>query len=235
VKVLAVGAHPDDLEIMCAGTLARYQRSGHDVVMAHLCNGDKGSFTDEPEHVATVREQEARAAAAVLGARHINAGIPDGEVLGADRAHRDIVVDIIRDVRPDLILTHWPDDYMCDHNETSKLVFDASFLATEAARRTAFANYETVTPIYYFEPVAGLRFVPTEYVDISDCLEQKLAAFDCHRSQADFLDDVGHAAPMREQIEIAARYRGMQSGVRYAEGFRPCQVALRGTTRRLLP
>lgn len=235
MNILAISAHPDDLEIFIGGTLAKYRAAGHCVTMAHLCNGDKGSFTLDPAEIGAIRHEEAEAGAAVIGASHINGQIPDGEVLASDRDHREIVVDIIRQTRPDLILTHPPDDYMVDHTETSKLVFDASFLATEAARKSRYENFETITPIYYFDAMAGYGFVPSEYVDITDVIDTKLQMFDQHVSQAPYLDEVGHSASMREQIEILAKFRGMQSGVRYAEAFRPCQTALRGTTTRLLP
>lgn len=235
MKVLAIAAHPDDLEIFIGGTLAKYRAAGHSVTMAHLCNGDKGSFTLEPEVIGAIRHEEAQDAAAVIGAHHFNGQIPDGEVLASDREHREIVVDLIRQAQPDLILTHAPDDYMVDHNETSKLVFDASFLATEAARKTTNPNFELITPIYYFDAMAGLGFAPTEFVDITDQYDTKLAMYDKHVSQEPYLDEVGHSASMRQQIEIVAKFRGLQSGVKYAEAFRPCQAALRGTTKRLLP
>ncbi len=235
MNILAIGAHPDDLEIFIGGTLARYVADGHNVTMAHLCNGDKGSFTLAPAEIGAIRHDEAQAAAKIIGATHINGQIPDGELLASDREHREIVVDIVRQVKPDLILTHPPDDYMVDHNETSKLVFDASFLAMEAGRKTLYERVATITPIYFFDSMAGHGFIPTEYVDITEVFETKLQMFDEHASQAPYLDDVGHAASMREQIDILAQFRGMQSGVRYAEAFRPCQTALRGTTTRLLP
>ena len=131
MRVLAVGAHPDDLEILCGGTLARFVAEGHDVddvqrdareprqLRAHLGRRSPRSAS-----------QRRAGAAEIAGPTHATLGISDGEVNAADPAQRRAVVDLVRDVRPDLIITHAPNDYMADHNEVSRLVFDCSFHAT---------------------------------------------------------------------------------------------------------
>jgi N-acetylglucosamine malate deacetylase 1 len=234
VRVLAIGAHPDDLEILCGGTLARYVAEGHEVVMAMVANGDLGSFVHARGEIAGLRAEEARASAGVAGAEHIGLGISDGEVNAASPEHRRMVIDLIRDVGPDVILTHAPNDYMTDHNETSKLVFDTSFLATLPLLETTRPHHGVVTPLIYMDTVSGLQFDPTEYVDISDHLETKLAMLGEHRTQLDWLRD-HDGVDMLEQLRTVARFRGLQCGVEYAEAFRPCNVWLRATTKRLLP
>src|SRR5438874_4084539 len=88
MRVLAVGAHPDDLEILCGGTLARFVREGHEVVMCHATLGNRGSFVHTSEEIGRIRREEARAAAAVAGAESVTLGLTDGEVNAADPEQR---------------------------------------------------------------------------------------------------------------------------------------------------
>lgn len=234
MRVLAVGAHPDDLEILCGGTLARFVREGHEVVMCHAAKGDKGSFVHTSEEIARIRGAEARRAAEVAGAQYATLGFSDGEINAADVEQQHAVVELVREVRPDLILTHSPGDYHSDHNETSRLVFDCSFHATLPLYVTDRPHGDTVAPIYYTETIAGVGFDPTEYVDVTDVIDVKAAMLEAHESQLTWLRD-HDGVDIVEQMKAGARFRGVQCGVRYAEGFVPCRVWLRGTTRRLLP
>jgi N-acetylglucosamine malate deacetylase 1 len=234
LRVLAVGAHPDDLEILCGGTLARFCRDGHDVVMCHATSGDRGSYVGTSEEVAAVRGSEARRAAEICGAEHATLGLHDGEVNAADPGQRRLVIDLVREARPDLILTHHPGDYMSDHNEIARLVFDCSFHATLPLLETDRPHHGTVTPIYYMDTVMGLGFQPTEYVDVSDVIQTKTSMLEAHQSQLVWLRD-HDGVDIVEQMRAAARFRGLQCGVQFAEGFIPCLTWLRGTTRRLLP
>ena len=85
MRVLAVGAHPDDLEILCGGTLARFVQEGHEVVMCHATRGDRGSFVHTSEEIARIRGAEARRAAEICGAEYATLGFSDGEINAADR------------------------------------------------------------------------------------------------------------------------------------------------------
>src|SRR5581483_804073 len=109
-----------------------------------------------------IRTREARAAAAVAGAEHATLGFSDSEINASDPDQRRAVVDLVRDARPDLIITHYPSDYMSDHNELSRLVFDCSFHATLPLFETGKPHHPLVTPIYYMETVMGIGFLPTE-------------------------------------------------------------------------
>jgi LmbE family N-acetylglucosaminyl deacetylase len=140
----------------------------------------------------------------------------------------------VRDARPDLIVTHAPGDYMGDHNEASKLVFECSFYATFKNLETDRERHHTVTPIYYMDTIAGLGFVPTEYVDITGVIDVKASMLEAHQTQLVWLRD-HDGVDIVEEMRTAARYRGQQCGVRYAEGFVQCLTWLRGTTTRLLP
>ena len=82
MRVMAIGAHPDDLEILCAGTLARYAAEGHAVTMCHVARGDRGSYQHTRDEIATIRDLEARAAAALIDADYQALGIADGEYDG---------------------------------------------------------------------------------------------------------------------------------------------------------
>jgi LmbE family N-acetylglucosaminyl deacetylase len=234
MRVLGVGAHPDDLEILCGGTLARYVQEGHEVVMCHATRGDRGSFVHTSEEIARIRDAEARRAAEIAGAEHVTLGLSDGEVLAADREQQRLVIDLVRDTRPDLIVTHHPADYMGDHNEVSKLVFECSFYATLPLFETGKPHHSLVTPIYYMETVMGVGFLPTEFVDVSGVIQTKVAMLEAHESQLSWLREHDQV-DIVEQMKTTTRFRGQQCGVEYAEGFAPCLTWLRGTTRRLLP
>jgi LmbE family N-acetylglucosaminyl deacetylase len=234
VRVLAVGAHPDDLEILCAGTLARYAREGHEVWMCHATTGDMGSLVLGRKEISRVRLKEACRSAQIIRAAHRCLGLGDGEVNAADPEQKRLLVDLVREARPDVIITHAPNDYMGDHNETSKLVFECSFYATFKNLETERPRHEAVTPIFYMDTIAGLGFVPTEYVDITESIETKAQMLEAHQSQLAWLRD-HDGVDIVEEMRTAARYRGQQCGVRYAEGFVQCLTWLRGTTRRLLP
>jgi len=234
VRVLAVGAHPDDLEILCGGTLARFVQEGHEVVMCHAARGDRGSFVHSSEEIARIRGAEARRAAEICGAEYATLGFSDGEINAADRSQQHAVVDLVRDARPDLILTHSQGDYMGDHNEIAKLVFECSFYATLPLYETGKPHHSSVTPIYHIETIMGLGFQPTEFVDITATIETKVAMLEAHESQLTWLRD-HDGVDIVEQMRTTSRFRGQQCGVAYAEGFVPCSTWLRGTTRRLLP
>ena len=234
MKVLAVGAHPDDLEILCGGTLARFVNEGHEVVMCHATLGDRGSFVHTSEEIAAIRSRESKRAAEICGAEEATLGLHDSEVNAADPEQRRLVIDLVRDARPDLIITHSPHDYMSDHNEISKLVFDCSFHATLPLFETGKPHHDTVTPIYYMETIMGVGFQPTEYVDVTDVIDTKTAMLEAHESQLSWLRD-HDGVDVVEEMRAATRFRGLQCGVRYAEGFVPCRTWLRGTTKRLLP
>jgi LmbE family N-acetylglucosaminyl deacetylase len=234
MRVLAVGAHPDDLEILCGGTLARFVQEGHEVAMCHMTLGNRGSFEHTTEEIAEIRLREARRAAAIAGADHVTLGLTDAEVDAGDADQRAAVVELVREVRPDLIITHSTNDYMSDHNETSKLVFDCSFHATLPLLRTGTSHHDTVTPIYFMDTVMGLGFQPTDYVDVTSTIETKVAMLEAHESQLTWLRD-HDGIDVVEQMRAATRFRGLQCRAQYAEGFTPCLTWLRATTRRLLP
>ena len=234
MRVLAVGAHPDDLEILCGGTLTRFVEEGHEVVMCHATRGNRGSYIHTSDEIARIRSGEARRAAETAGSEYATLGFSDGEIDASDPAQRRAVVDLVREARPELIITHYPADYMSDHNEISKLVFDVSFHATLPLFETAKPHHDVVAPIYYMDTLMGIGFQPTEYVDVSGVIETKVAMLEAHASQVTWLRD-HDGVDIVEQMKTTTRFRGQQCGVEYAEGFAPCLTWLRTRPRRLLP
>ena len=240
MRVLAIGAHPDDIEIACSGTLAKCVKRGDTVIVCHVSTGNLGHVIIPPDELTVIRANEARKAGAMAGIEVICAGFNDLDIYDNNKEARDRIVDVIRYANPDVIITHNPDDYMPDHTAVSRLVFDASFAATLpnypyeprfSDKNGAPAN---MVPIYYMDTLAGVNFVPTEFVDISDVIDLKLEMLECHASQLVWMRE-HDGIDFADMVKTCSRYRGYQCGADYAEGFRPCQVYLKGTTQRLLP
>lgn len=233
MTVLAVGAHPDDLEILCGGTLARYAREGCRVIMAHVLNGDKGHYTMNSRRLAAIRRREAQAAGRLIDAQVIGLDLPDGELFST-LAVRKIMMDLVRKTRPDIIVTHAPTDYMSDHTVTSQVTCDASFYAASPLFKTRQAAHSKIAPIVFMDTLAGIDFQPAEYVDISKTFQVKMDMLSCHQSQLKWLKE-HDGIDMLEMIETIARFRGLQCGVRYAEAFGIYKAWGRNVTARLLP
>lgn len=234
MRVLAIGCHPDDIEIGCAGTLARYKNEGHDVIICHVANGNMGHKVIMPDELRKIRTVEAQASGSLIGAEVITCDIGDLLVYNQDKSQRDKVIDVIRYAQPDVIITHGPDDYMPDHVAVSKLVFDASFTATLPHYETKNVCYENLTPIYYMDHIAGVNFNPTEYVDITETLEIKIAMLEKHVSQIKWMRDHDNI-DFAEFVCTCARFRGLQCGVKYAEAFTQCYAWPKIKPQRLLP
>ena len=234
MKVLAIGCHPDDVEIACAGTLAKCVKRGDKVIVCHVSSGNLGHVVIPPDELRVIRAKEAKKAGSLAGIEVISAGFDDLEIFDNGKEARDVLVDVIRYANPDMIITHNPDDYMPDHTAVSRLVFDASFAATLPNYPSKTKKAAKLVPIYYMETLAGVNFVPTEYVDISDYIDLKLKMLCCHESQVVWMKD-HDGIDFPDMVKTCSRYRGYQCGAAYAEGFRMCQVYLKGTTKRLLP
>jgi len=233
--VLAIGCHPDDLEIGCGGTLALYAKNGHEVYMCHVANGDKGHAVIMPKELGEIRTIEAETSGAVLGAKKVfNINAPDLLVDSHDEEQVNAVVEVIRTVRPDVIITHSPNDYMRDHVETSKLVFNASFSSSIPHYETRSNPHSLIVPLYYMDTLAGVGFLPEEYTDITDTLEIKLKALEKHESQLKWMRD-HDGIDFLDFVRTVSKFRGLQCGVKYAEGFRLCKSWPRISTKRLLP
>jgi len=235
MRVLAIGCHPDDLEIGCGGTLAKYAEQGNDVFMCHIANGNMGHRIIMPEELAARRTAEAERAGAVLGAREVfNIDIPDLTVSSDNIETVKKVIEVIRYVKPDVIITHSPEDYMRDHLETGKIVFDASFSSSVPHFGNQDDFYEKIVPLYYMDTLAGVGFLPEEYVDVTGTIEKKLEAVNEHESQVKWMKD-HDGIDFLDFVRTVSKFRGLQCGAEYAEGFRLCRTWPRQTTKRLLP
>lgn len=233
MRVLAVGAHPDDLEILCAGTLAKFARRGDTVVMCYATNGNQGHFVIMPDELARIRHAEAQRATQVIGADFLWLDLPD-QLVEEDMPTRLKFIEMVRQARPDLVITHYPDDYIMDHQRVSRLVFEATFVATVAHVETGSPHHTKIPPIYYMDTLAGVDFLPEEYVDISDTLEIKKQMLSQHQSQVQWLQE-HDKIDILEFMQTVARFRGLQAGATYAEGFRRLRAWGRVTCERLLP
>lgn len=238
MNILAIGAHPDDIETSCGGTLAKYAKMGHKVFTATATNGNIGSSTLSMEEIAAIRKEEAKRAAAHIGAEYICLDYDD-EMFFEDKAARHAFIDLVRYCKADIILTHNPEDYNPDHELTSKIINDIAVMIPIEKIKTKSPAYDKIPIIAYFEPVNGLGFVPTEYVDITDTMEIKMAMCREHRSQVSWMQDnykdTMSGKDFFEDYYTIARYRGIQCGVQYAEGFRMANDAFRVVPFRVLP
>jgi len=241
MNILAIGCHPDDVEIACAGTLAKCVKRGDKVIVCHVSTGNLGHVVIPPDELAVIRANEAKKAGSLAGIEVICAGFNDLAIYDNNKEARDKIVDVIRYADPDVIITHNPDDYMPDHTAVSRLVFDASFTAT----LPNYTDYPHVyssengapaklVPIYYMDTLAGVNFNPTEYVDISDVIDLKIEMLECHESQLVWMRE-HDGIDFADMVKTCSRYRGYQCGAEYAEGFRQCQAYLKGTYKRYLP
>ena len=235
MNVLAICAHPDDAEIWCGGTLAKYAKRGDKVTIAIATYGEVGSITLPKQEIAEIRRKESIEAAKVIGAELIWMGYPD-EFLFDTADTRLSFIEAMRASQADVVLTHWPDDlYNPDHTITGQVANDVAIMTTVPNIVTQSPPLAKIPIVYFIESVAGLGFQPEEYVDITDVLEEKKLMLSKHESQiGDWLQDQ-YGSNAMEMIEVIARFRGIQSGVRYAEGFIRAKAYPRNITGSLLP
>jgi LmbE family N-acetylglucosaminyl deacetylase len=218
LRVLAIGAHPDDLELLCAGTLAKYAQRGDHVTMAVAMSGDCGSASLPKQEIAAIRGSEARASAALLGAEFLSmANYSDGFLFSTEQTRLDFL-NVIRQARPDVILTHSPNDYHPDHRMTAQIVCDVRIMITVPNIETEAPPCKTLPEIYFFDTMAGIDFVPQHYVDISSTFDMKKQMLACHKSQSSWLEDQYNMTSL-DFIDCVGRFRGLQCGVPYAECF----------------
>jgi LmbE family N-acetylglucosaminyl deacetylase len=235
MNILCVVAHPDDVEILCAGTMIRYAQQGHQVTLAVFTSGSMGDAVIEPEKLALIREKETRDAAAIIGAKVIWGGVMDEHVF-PNAEQRSLMIDILREADPDVIFTHSANDYHPDHRYVGQLVFDAYFqkglphIPGQSFPACRFSQSQ----LYYLDNLGGIDFLPTEYVDISGVFEIKKEMLACHKSQFEAMKHLANTQ-LFDLIEVQSRFRGMAAGCRYAEGFTRLDAFQRGLTKRILP
>jgi LmbE family N-acetylglucosaminyl deacetylase len=224
---LAVFCHPDDIEFVAAGTLLQLRAAGWDIHYMNVASGNLGTSTMAPEEARTVRLAESQRAAAALGARW-HAGLCDDlEVVYSVPLVRRLTA-VVRDVSPDILLTHAPVDYMEDHMNTARLAVTAAFARgmpnfASAPECAAIARDVTVyhaQPHLNREPL-GQRVVPTHFVDVTGVMDGKRAALAAHASQQQWLDTSQAMSSYVQTMEDLGREVGQMSGrFAFAEGWR---------------
>lgn len=223
--VLAIHAHPDDIETLCAGTLAVLAAAGHQVRIATVTGGDLGSTVTAPHETSAIRQAEAARAAALIGAEYRCGGVPDLGVFNDDPTRRR-VTELIRWAQAEVVITASPADYHPDHEAVSQLVRDACFAASVPNYATGEAALLAAIPhLYFMDPIGGrdregVWTDPDFGADVAAVFETKRAMLACHVSQDAWVarqhDIPDHLASM----ERWTRRRARDFGAELAEGFR---------------
>lgn len=234
MNVLAIGAHPDDIELYCAGTLARYAAAGHKVAMAVICDGATGVRGLPLDEAARLRELESLRSASLIGAESYHLRYPDHQI-PADDVPLLRITDLIRRADPSVIITHDPSDCFIDHQYTTRLVEEAVCLAVQPNVQTESPPASVHPVLFYMDTVTGLAFQPSDFVDVTPVFDVKRRMLECHQSQIQPVLDDSDEPIIMELMEISARFRGIQCAVRYAEAFRQQLKYDRSMTWRLLP
>lgn len=226
-RVLALFAHPDDAELLCGGTLALLAELGWRVHVAAMSPGDLGSATLDREAIAAIRREEGRRAAALLkGAWHCLEARDLSIFLGDELCRRAAA--LIREVAPDLVLTHSPTDYLADHEETARIVAHACFAAPARLYATDGDAPPTaaIAPLYYADPIEqvdrfGAPVAASLVVDVEAIWPAKELLLQAHLSQREWLKQQHGADDPTALARRWATVRGATAGLALGEGFRP--------------
>jgi len=202
LKIIVAGAHPDDPESGCGGTMALLSAEGHDVISAYLTRGEAGIPGKSYEEAAQIRTDEALKACKILNVRSEFLGQIDGNCEITGKRYTEIN-NFVKHENPDIVFTHWPVDSHRDHRICSNLFYDA------------WINMGRKFSLFYFEVDAGIQtqnFLPSNYINISPVKKQKIAACRAHVSQnpEDFYENV--------HVKME-RFRGLEFNCEFAEAF----------------
>jgi N-acetylglucosamine malate deacetylase 1 len=226
-SAIAIAAHPDDIEFLMSGTLMLLRAADYEIHYWNLANGCCGSSKYDAATIARIRREEAYAAARAIGATFHESICNDLEIF-YDRQNLARVASVIREVAPEIVLTHSPVDYMEDHTNACRLAVTAAFargmpnFATDPPRP---AISDTVT-VYHAQPYShrdplGNVIEPTLVVDTTDLIEQKKKMLSKHASQKQWLDESqGLNSYLDTMAELDAEVGRMSSIFKYAEGWR---------------
>ena len=223
---IAIAAHPDDIEFMMAGTLLRLKEAGYEIHYMNIANGSLGSATMDREETAATRRKEAMDAARLLGAAYHESLCDDLEVF-YNSALLTGVVEVIREVEPEIVLTHGPYDYMEDHVNAGRLVVSAAFCRGMRNFKCAPSAKPVNRPVAVYHAMPHSitdqldRPVKADfYVDIADQMTQKRQALACHKSQKEWLDVSQGLNAYLDEMDKRAVVFGRESGVfKFAEGW----------------
>lgn len=223
----AIAAHPDDIEFFMSGTLLLLKDAGYEIHYMNVANGCCGTTQYDVETIARMRREEAIAATELVGAV-FHESICDDLGIFYDKPTLAKVASVMRDVAPEIVLTHAPSDYMEDHMNTSRLAVTGAFTR-------GMPNFTVDPPldpvegnvtVYHAQPFSHrtpLRELvePDVYVDVSDVVERKVAMLACHKSQKQWLDESqGHDSYLETLRELDRECGRMSGKFEYAEGWR---------------
>jgi len=203
MNILAIGAHPDDIEYGCGGTLLKYSRKGENIYLLVMTKGESGG---EP----AIREKEQEKAGKILKAVKIFWGGFEDTRLLVEKSVISFIDKVIYEVNPDEAYVNYFDDTHQDHRALAQAVM---------------ASTRYVKRVFFYEDYTSSNFEPDIFVDIADVLEEKVKLLGAHQSQINKSYPTG--LDTIESIRAIANYRGFQGKVKYAEGFKACRY-LRG-------
>ncbi len=200
MNILAIGAHPDDIEYGCAGTMIKYAERGHHIFLMVLTSGQEGGSTE-------IRQQEQEAAAEIMKVQKVFWGDYHDTQLPLNKELVEKIEEVLGEVKPDLILVNYGDDTHQDH----RILTQATMSATRYVRNVLF-----------FEVPTTQNFNPQVFVDISDTLERKFKVLEAHASQVmkTNIEDMY----IIELARANATFRGIQGRVKFAEAFAPLRL-----------
>ena len=218
MNILAFGAHPDDVEFLCSGTLLKYHKQGHKIFIALTTSGNTGSNeTASKDETAAIREAEQLEAAKLYDAQ-VRFLRFDDEGLQDTPETRRAVLTAIRWANPDVILTNPPWDPSTDHGMTGRLVTQVLLSVGGKQHPADLPPIDKTPQVFFWDIPAGLGFQPEVFVDITDTIDGKLESIRAHKSQfawmQEFMED-----DFLDYAQALSRYRGFQAGYKFAEAF----------------
>jgi LmbE family N-acetylglucosaminyl deacetylase len=221
---IGIFAHPDDAEILCAGTLSLLEKAGWEVHIATMAPGDKGTSEYSIEEISRIRKAEAANAAQLIEGTYYCLESEDVYIL-YDRDSINKTTALMRKIRPSLVFTSSPADYMIDHEMTSLIVQTACFASGMKNMDVTEKPFEPVPYLYYTDPIEGndkfgnpVR--PSFYVDISTEIGIKEQMLGCHKSQRNWLMEHHKMDEYIISMKRFSEQRGKEINTGYAEGFR---------------
>jgi LmbE family N-acetylglucosaminyl deacetylase len=223
-RVLSFLAHPDDAEILCAGTLVRLAEIGWEVHIITCTPGDCGTTSLSPEQIMAIRREEAKRAASLIGGTYHCLDERDGLIV-YDKPTLRKAYDLFRTIAPALVFAHAPKDYMVDHEMASLVGRSAAFVYSVPNISTLPLRQGSQVPhLYYCDPIEGVdplgsMVAPTTYFDITAQMPKKAAMLACHATQRDWLRAHHGMDEYIDAMQRHATHRGQQAGCQYAEAF----------------
>lgn len=224
--IASLHAHPDDAEILAGGTLALLAAAGHRITIVTMTPGDCGSKSHSPGEIAAIRRQEAASAAALIGAQYLCAEFRDLAVFNDDPSRRRVTA-LVRRLRPDIVVTASPVDYLCDHEQASTLVRDALFAAPAPNYQTPGGEpaIPAIPHLYFMDAVGGVDregapIWPDFIIDVCSAFDRKRAMLACHASQREWLRQHHDMDDYLDMMASWTRKCGRRAGLESGEGFR---------------